>query len=188
MSTESERDVAPPPWVRSALMRFGLLLLVLGCCVGCDQATKAAARAASGACPSASVELLSGSVVLRYVENRGGFMSFGSGLSEQARFAVFRVAIPLLTLLGIGLVATQYRLVWRQWIGLALLLGGGASNVVDRLLNDGAVVDFVSIGFGSLRTGIFNLADVVIVVGALLTAFATTEDAASETVASEHAG
>jgi signal peptidase II len=35
-------------------------------------------------------------------------------------------------------------------------------------LNDGLVTDFVSLGVGPLRTGIFNVADVCIVAGALL--------------------
>ena len=46
------------------------------------------------------------------------------------------------------------------------MIGGGFSNLIDRLLNDGAVVDFVSVGVGNLRTGIFNLADGAIMLGA----------------------
>ncbi|HEY8123705.1 MAG TPA: signal peptidase II, partial [Myxococcota bacterium] len=38
----------------------------------------------------------------------------------------------------------------------------------DRVLNAGAVTDFVSLGVGPLRTGIFNLADVAIMAGAAL--------------------
>ena len=47
----------------------------------------------------------------------------------------------------------------------ALIIGGGLSNLVDRIINQGAVIDFMNIGVGSLRTGIFNLADVAIFVG-----------------------
>jgi signal peptidase II len=39
-------------------------------------------------------------------------------------------------------------------------------NLIDRLLNGGQVVDFVNVGVGDLRTGIFNLADVAIMIGA----------------------
>ncbi|MFD1879315.1 signal peptidase II [Vibrio chagasii] len=49
-----------------------------------------------------------------------------------------------------------------------MILSGGASNLYDRVINNGAVVDFLNIGFGSFRTGIFNIADIAIVVGALL--------------------
>jgi signal peptidase II len=36
------------------------------------------------------------------------------------------------------------------------------------VIDDGAVTDFVSLGVGGLRTGIFNLADIAIVLGLLL--------------------
>ena len=40
--------------------------------------------------------------------------------------------------------------------------------MIDRLLYDGRVTDFLNVGIGSLRTGIFNLADMAILAGALL--------------------
>jgi signal peptidase II len=51
--------------------------------------------------------------------------------------------------------------------GLALLIGGGVSNLVDRI-SRGAVVDFLNLGIGSLRTGIFNVADMAIMSGIAL--------------------
>jgi signal peptidase II len=42
------------------------------------------------------------------------------------------------------------------------------SNLVDRLLFEGGVIDFLSIGIGGFRTGIFNLADVYILVGSFV--------------------
>ena len=47
-----------------------------------------------------------------------------------------------------------------------MVLGGGFSNLLDRMLKSGAVADFMNIGIGNVRTGIFNLADVAIMVGA----------------------
>ena len=41
------------------------------------------------------------------------------------------------------------------------------------MLHDGAVTDFVSIGVGSLRTGIFNLADLAVVAGVCLLLLST---------------
>ena len=37
--------------------------------------------------------------------------------------------------------------------------------MIDRIVNDGKVIDFMNMGIGSLRTGIFNMADVLIMVG-----------------------
>jgi signal peptidase II len=45
--------------------------------------------------------------------------------------------------------------------------GGGASNLIDRAAR-GHVVDFLNVGLGSLRTGIFNVADIAVLLGALL--------------------
>jgi signal peptidase II len=45
------------------------------------------------------------------------------------------------------------------------VIGGGASNLIDRVVRDGRVVDFLQIGIGDLRTGIFNVADAAIVLG-----------------------
>lgn len=53
-------------------------------------------------------------------------------------------------------------------LAYALLLAGGLGNLIDRLMYGGYVVDFINIGIGPLRTGVFNVADVVVVVGALM--------------------
>ena len=49
--------------------------------------------------------------------------------------------------------------------GIELFLAGGISNFYDRATNNGAVVDFLNIGIGSVRTGIFNIADVALMLG-----------------------
>jgi signal peptidase II len=38
---------------------------------------------------------------------------------------------------------------------------------VDRFTNSGAVIDFISMGIGPWRTGIFNVADVAVLGGVL---------------------
>jgi len=64
------------------------------------------------------------------------------------------------------LVGAAVRFQWRGWllIGTSLVLAGGASNWVDRVVR-GSVVDFLNIGVGPLRTGIFNVADMAIMLG-----------------------
>jgi signal peptidase II len=49
--------------------------------------------------------------------------------------------------------------------GYALIASGGFSNWVDRARFDGSVVDFMNMGIGSLRTGVFNVADLAIIAG-----------------------
>jgi signal peptidase II len=47
---------------------------------------------------------------------------------------------------------------------VARFVGSGVSNLLDRIIH-GAVVDFMNVGIGPLRTGIFNVADMAIVLG-----------------------
>lgn len=51
--------------------------------------------------------------------------------------------------------------------GISLFVAGGASHWVDRIAH-GRVVDFVTVGVGPVRTGVFNVADTAIPFGALL--------------------
>ena len=50
-------------------------------------------------------------------------------------------------------------------VGFCCIIGGGIANVYDRIVY-GSVTDFLHLDFGGfLRTGIFNLADVSVMVG-----------------------
>ncbi len=50
-------------------------------------------------------------------------------------------------------------------VGIALIIGGGIGNLIDRLLRNGSVSDFMNMGVGRLRTGIFNFADLFLIAG-----------------------
>jgi signal peptidase II len=54
--------------------------------------------------------------------------------------------------------------------GLALLLGGAAGNVTDRIFH-GAVTDFFEVWLGTYHYPAFNIADSVITIGAVLMIF-----------------
>jgi signal peptidase II len=150
-----------------------LVLLVLLCCVGCDQAVKAFAKGALAFSPP--VLLLDGAVRLQYVENPGAFLSLGEELPAGARFllGVVLVGATQLALLGF-LLRTRSLSTWQR-VGFSLFLAGGLGNWIDRLLNEGRVIDFVSLGVGRLHTGIFNVADVAITAGILMVLVAGRE-------------
>ena len=57
-------------------------------------------------------------------------------------------------------------------LGLVLFVAGGASNWVDRVAQ-GSVVDFLNVGVGPVRTGVFNVADVAIMLGGVVIVMAT---------------
>ncbi|HVG10093.1 MAG TPA: signal peptidase II [Thermoanaerobaculia bacterium] len=147
--------------------RLALLSLVMLICVGCDQAAKAVAR---DSLAGRTISLLGGAVRFEYAENMGAFLSLGSSLPSGMRSLLFVGGTGLIVL---GLLVAMARGGSGSpsgALGLALLAGGAVGNLIDRVAYDGAVVDFVSVGLGSLRTGIFNLADVAITVGVVLVA------------------
>lgn len=142
-------------------IRIALVVIIVAT-VGCDRVTKHVAT--STLAGTAGHSLFADTVRLAYVENAGGFLSLGADLPPAIRTAIFTVATGMV-LLGVAGVAVRFR--WRGWpaLGIALFFSGGLSNWYDRAMR-GLVVDFLTIGVGPVRTGIFNVADVAIVLGA----------------------
>lgn len=104
---------------------------------------------------------------LVYAENTGAFLSLGSGMNDNLRYWVLAV-VPVLVLLYIFFhVLTAKNLHIVQQAAFGFILGGGLSNIYDRIM-EGRVVDFMNMGFGTLRTGIFNVADMSIMLGLFL--------------------
>ena len=102
---------------------------------------------------------------LIYAENRGAFLGGGSNFSETTSFWLLKI-LPAVVLLGILIFLVFSKTLDRMsTIAFSLIVGGGLSNVMDRFLNDGSVVDFMNMGIAGLRTGIFNFADVFIMIG-----------------------
>ncbi|HET9299470.1 MAG TPA: signal peptidase II [Candidatus Polarisedimenticolaceae bacterium] len=135
-------------------------------CVGCDQVTKAlAAQHLAGHPP---VLFLGGAVRLLYAENTGAFLSLGAGLPEAVRLWVFVIVTGAVLALLLT-YAVMHRDTLRPWemLALALVVGGGIGNLLDRIFL-GLVRDFLFLGVGRLRTGVFNVADMAITGGALL--------------------
>jgi signal peptidase II len=136
--------------------------------IGCDRVTKHAATTMLAGAPSRSY--LADTVRLVYVENPGGFLSLGAGLPSVVRTGLFTAGTGLLLCM---LVVLMIRGRWDRspTLGLALFVAGGASNWIDRVAR-GSVVDFLNVGVGPVRTGVFNVADVAIMLGAGVVALA----------------
>lgn len=142
--------------------------VVLAGCVGCDQATK---HVAASLLPEGErVSLLGGVVRLELARNAGAFLGMGSSLGQGARTAVFVWGTAALVL-GALVVALRRRTPSSVALGAALVAGGGLGNLWDRVADGGLVTDFLNLGVGPLRTGIFNVADVAIMAGAVLVAW-----------------
>lgn len=148
----------------SGISRIVLILFIVLLNIGCDQQTKQVAKdnlehVAGG------YSYLNDMFRLVYAENNGAFLSAGSDW-PPIMHTLFLKVIPFALLLAM-LIYTLFstKVNTRQALALGFIIGGGASNIIDRIFYGGSVVDFMNIGIGSLRTGIFNFADVSIMIG-----------------------
>lgn len=139
---------------------------VLTFSIGCDQVTKIAAREHLQGEQMQS--FLGDTFRLTYAENSGAFLSLGASLPDTWRTLIFVVFVSVFLL---GFLVWMFRAknvsMWTI-IASTLIVGGGVGNLIDRIAFDGRVTDFLNMGIGSLRTGIFNVADIWIMVGAAL--------------------
>jgi signal peptidase II len=141
-----------------------MLFVVLVATIGCDRVTKRFAVETLAGSPDRS--FLADTVRIAYAENAGGFLNIGAAQPASRRRAIFVVGCGLL------LVAVMAAALRARWTGISLLgvtffVAGGVSNWADRVLH-GTVVDFLNVGVGPIRTGIFNVADVAIMFGLAL--------------------
>lgn len=152
---------------------LGLLILLL-CSVGCDQVSK---RAATQWLSGQPVQSYFGDTFrLLYAENNGAFLGMGATWPELMRFIVFTLLSSTFVVLALGWLLVRvwskpHAMPWMTLVGSALLLSGALGNIIDRTLRNGAVVDFMNVGMGPIRSGIFNVADLQIVVGGLILVF-----------------
>lgn len=158
--------------------RLVIIFLITLSSVGFDQGTKL--FAAEYLPKFQMTSYLNDVIRIGYTENIGAFLGLGDSLSEQTRFWLFVV------LVGAFLLSLFIYMVWNSKqhltsvIALSLVFSGGISNFYDRVVNNGAVIDFLNIGLGSIRTGVFNVADISIMIGAFLLLFTQTDNKKTE--------
>ncbi len=146
--------------------KFALVIVIVFVFVGCDQATKSIARQELR--PHSSIQYLGGIVRLQYAENEGGFLSVGSELPVAVRVSV-AILLTMVVLLGfVALLLFVQTMEIPVLVSYSVLIAGAMGNLIDRLSNQGRVVDFLILGFETVHTGIFNLADVLILSGTFM--------------------
>jgi len=141
------------------LLVFGLIIIN----IVADQASKFWVRA--------NVDLHSKSQIidnyftLHNVYNEGAFLGMGSDMNPVLKI-IFLLILPVVVLLmALYYVLTNKEIDKWTTVGLSFVIGGGIGNIYDRIL-EGKVTDFWHIDLGGVfRTGIFNVADVSVMVG-----------------------
>ncbi|MCA9872683.1 MAG: signal peptidase II [Ardenticatenaceae bacterium] len=144
----------------SKLLLVGLILVVS---IGLDQLSKSIARQQLAGLPMASY--LGDLFRLQYIENSGAFLGLGAGLPASARFWIMIVFVSTAVIAMLIYVLRARDMSVLGVVGWTLVISGGLGNLIDRILYGGAVVDFLNLGLGRLRTGIFNVADVAVMLG-----------------------
>ena len=169
-----ETAAAPPP---PRLLEFVLPMLI----VAIAQATTAMVR--KSVPEHDSVTVIPGLLDITHALNSGAAFGILSGADFPYKTVLIAV-IATTALVGVGVYAaslSHHQIVAR--IGLALIIGGAAGNLIDRVLT-GSVVDFVDVYWRTHHFWAFNVADSAISVGVtmLILDMLTTGTHVSKTV------
>ncbi len=143
--------------------RLGVFLSCAAAVLALDQASKA--LASSHLLLGHPVPIVGNLVRLTLVHNTGA--AFGL-------FPGSRLPFILISVLAISVVLYLFaRDAYQSLVNRVLLgciLGGALGNLVDRV-RWGKVVDFIDVGWGTLRWPVFNVADSAVTLGVILLAW-----------------
>jgi signal peptidase II len=132
--------------------------------VGLDQLTKYLATAFL--VPQHTHTYLGGILQVWYTMNPGAFLSIGEHLSQGLRVGIFILGVSVVVIAAATYV--WFRPATRvETLTYSLIVAGGLGNLIDRVVFQGQVRDFLYIGIGSVHTGVFNVADMLITAAAL---------------------
>ena len=147
---------APRPLPRRLEIWLPVLIVVV------DQITKAIVR--SKLPLYASTTVIPGFMDFTHVPNSGIAYGFLQNVNFPFKTALIAM-VAATAMTSVGLYAAslaRHQLIAR--IGLALIIGGAAGNLIDRIVS-GSVVDFVDVYWRTYHFWVFNVADSAISVG-----------------------
>lgn len=114
-----------------------------------------------------SVQIIPNLLDITHVRNTGAAFGFLNGVDFPGKTLVIAV-VAMVALVGVALYSgtlSNQQLLPR--LGMALIIGGAAGNLIDRIFI-GSVVDFVDAYWGAFHFWAFNVADSAITVGVAL--------------------
>lgn len=151
---------------RATVQRL-LIFALAASLFGCDHATKIAAHAAS-LTPRDTFRIVGNDVYLRFAPNSDTAFSLlhRFGIPRDPTMLVLVASLALAGLLGAWLVARRHHTNILTHTGFAIVVAGAIGNVTDRAVR-GYVVDFIHV-YG---WPVFNVADVLVVIGTLMILF-----------------
>src|SRR5579863_5562001 len=151
---------------RNKAARIGVFCLLSLSLISWDKVSKELARTHLRDQPMQSY--LDDTLRLQYVENTGAAMSFADNLDPRISFWLLGIT-PLAILIGLFayVVLHVHEMRTARMVGFSLIFAGGLGNILDRLVFDRHVTDFMNLGIQNFRTGIFNFADLWITTGVI---------------------
>ena len=145
------------------LSRSVLIILLIIINVALDQISKFWVRA--NVEYHETINLIGDKFIMTKVENKGAFLGMGSDLNPTIRLIVLLILPSVVLLYVLHYIFKNKNIDRLSLIGFCCIIGGGLANLYDRIVH-GEVTDFFHIDLGGVfRTGIFNLADMSVMLG-----------------------
>lgn len=135
---------------------------ITGLVVVLDQVTKALVVARLA--PGVAFDVVGGALALTLTMNPGLAFGLLAGVPTAWRSMVALISVAALLVLARAVWRADVRGGWLRDLAVGLILGGAASNLIDRA-RFGAVVDFVDVSYRGFHWWTFNVADSAISVG-----------------------
>ncbi len=151
--------------MKKPVLRILVIAVIISINIGCDQSTKYLAK--KHLPRAATIQVIDSFFILHYAENKGGFLSLFSSLPKPFRLILLSILPLIFLFLMMYYLAVSRELSSSYTFALCCIIGGGLSNIADRLFNE-YVVDFINVGIGGIRSGILNFADLSITMGAAM--------------------
>lgn len=143
-------------------LRTLMIVLLIVANIGCDQVSKAIARERID--NHERIEVIGDNLILTKVENTGAFLGMWADLPTWLK-NILLLGLPALVMVGLFVYLLRKQdLSKTTMVALTFIVGGGIGNLYDRILY-GSVTDFLYMDFEIFHTGIFNMADVSVMVG-----------------------
>lgn len=145
------------------------IVLLIAFNIAIDQVSKVIARANID--PTERINVIGDFFILMNVENTGAFLGMGSTMNPTLKL-IFLLVLPI-AVLGYLIYYIIKHTELDRWstIALACIAGGGIANVFDRIVY-GSVTDFFYLYINdTLKTGIFNVADMSVTFGMIILLF-----------------
>ena len=165
------------------LSRSAFIIVLVVINIALDQISKVLVRL--NVAYNEVIPLIGDYFILTKVENQGAFLGMGSNLNPTLRLILLLVLPSVVLLFVLRYVFINKTIDKISLIGFCCIIGGGLANLYDRIVY-GEVTDFFHIDLGGvLRTGIFNVADMSVMLGMGLLLFASFKTKKSETEKAE---